>query len=182
MRSPCLLMFVGAVMTLYSQQACATLHWRMRKTAGSPACQGPDSFLSSYGPITLFITDAQATAIPLPMEPLVCHIWTVKKMQSWIPDAAIWFSSCLRVPVLWDLFIQISNSWVKRRGKNVNRLITLHLLYSHCTLQLWVELNDANEEYFIHIYVCLLPIISFYWLKTLNIFQKTYFHKCPSLN
>lgn len=72
-------MFVGAVMALYSQQACATLHWRMRKTAGSPACQGPDSFLSSYGPITLFITDAQVTAIPLPMEPLVCHIWTVKK-------------------------------------------------------------------------------------------------------
>lgn len=84
-----------------------------------------------------------------------------KKMQSWIPDAAIWFSSCLRVPVLWDLFIQIFNSWVKRRGKNVNRLITLDLLYSHCSLQFWVELNDANEEY-----ICLLPITSLYWLFT----------------
>lgn len=78
MRSPCLHMFVGAVMTPYSQQACATLHWRMRKTAGPPACRGPDSFLSSYGPITLHTADARAAAMPLPMEPLVCCTRTVK--------------------------------------------------------------------------------------------------------
>jgi len=55
-------MFARAIMTLYSQQACATLHWRMRKTAGPPVCSGLGSFLSSYGPITLFNTHAQETA------------------------------------------------------------------------------------------------------------------------
>lgn len=74
-------MFVGAVMTLYSQQACATLHRRMRKTAGPPAGRGPDSFLSSYGPITLLTADARAAAMPLPMEPLVCCTRTVKNLQ-----------------------------------------------------------------------------------------------------
>lgn len=72
-------MFVGAVMTLYSQQACATLHRRMRRTAGPTACRGPDSFLSSYGPITLLTADAGVEAMPLPLEPLVCCTRTVKK-------------------------------------------------------------------------------------------------------
>lgn len=74
-------MFVGAVMALYSQQACATLHWRMRETAGPAACCGPDSFLSSYGPITLLRADARAAAMSPPMEPLVCCTWTVKNLQ-----------------------------------------------------------------------------------------------------
>lgn len=72
-------MFVGAVMTLYSQQACATPHWRMRKTAGPPARRGPDSFPSSYGPITLLGADAEAAASPLPVDPLLCCMWTEKK-------------------------------------------------------------------------------------------------------
>lgn len=72
-------MFVGAVMTLYSQQACATLHRRMRRTAGPTACRGPDSFLSSYGPITLLTADAGVEAMPLPLEPLVCCTRTAKK-------------------------------------------------------------------------------------------------------
>lgn len=74
-------MFVGAVMTLYSQQACATLHQRMRRTAGPPGRRGPDSFLSSYGPITLLAADARAAAMPLPMDPLDCCTRTVKNMQ-----------------------------------------------------------------------------------------------------
>lgn len=94
-------MFVGAVMTLYSQQACATLHRRMRKTAGPPACRGPDSFLSSYGPITLLRADARAAAMPLPMDPLVCCTRTLKKSATmWIPDAAGCFRFCLRVGVI----------------------------------------------------------------------------------
>lgn len=91
-------MFVGAVMTLYSQQACATLHRRMRRTAGPTACRGPDSFLSSYGPITLLTADARVAAMPLPLEPLVCCTRTVKKKKSatmWIPDAARWLHFCL---------------------------------------------------------------------------------------
>ncbi len=74
-------MFVGAVMTLYSQQACATLHRRMRETAGPPACRGPDSFWSSSGPIILLMADARAAAMPLPVEPLVCCTQTVKNLQ-----------------------------------------------------------------------------------------------------
>lgn len=53
----------------------------MRKTAGPPACRGPDSFLSSYGPITLLTADARAAAMPLSMEPLVCCTQTVKETQ-----------------------------------------------------------------------------------------------------
>ncbi|KAL7394296.1 hypothetical protein ABVT39_023730 [Epinephelus coioides] len=54
----------------------------MRKTAGPPACRGPDSFLSSYGPITLLYADARAAVMPRPMEPLVCCIRTVKNVDS----------------------------------------------------------------------------------------------------
>lgn len=80
-------MFVGAVMTLYSQQA--TPYRRMRRTTEPTACRGPDSFWSSYGSITLLTADAQVAVMPLPMEPLVCCTWTVKKTATmWIPDAA----------------------------------------------------------------------------------------------
>lgn len=89
-------------MTLYSQQVCATPHWRMRKTAGPTARHSPDSFLSSYGPITLLRADARGAAMPLPLEPLVCCTRTVKKSATmWIPDAAKWLHFCL---LQWQLF------------------------------------------------------------------------------
>ena len=101
-------MFLGAVMTLYSQQACATLHWRMRKTAGPAACRGPDSFLSSYGPITLLNADVQAAVKLLPVDPLVCCTQTVKQCNNVDSDAVRYFKSCLlRVEVILHLIMQI---------------------------------------------------------------------------
>lgn len=126
MRSPCLHMFVGAVMTPYSQQACATLHWRMRKTAGPPACRGPDSFLSSYGPITLHTADARAAAaMPLPMEPLVCCTRTVKdpkqcgfQMLQDGSSSAPWESQLFLQSYYSDVVLLVNGWWTNTSRMN----------------------------------------------------------------